>query len=429
MLENDFTRSLLEFLRTSPTPFHAVQNMAARLEQRGMTPLHEGDRWQLEPGRGYYVARNGSSLIAWRQGAAPLAESGLRMVGAHTDSPCLRLKPRPELSAGGYLRFGVEVYGSPLLNPWFDRDLSLAGRVSYRRDDGSLGNANLDFARPIAVIPSLAIHLDRGVNERRRINAQEHLPAMVCRLAGDAASPWHDVLLRELREQHADAEAVLAFELSLYDVQPPALVGLDEEFIASARLDNLLSCYIGLQALADAPGEAATLLVCNDHEEVGSVSACGADGPFLRSVLQRLAPSPEDFARLVERSTLISADNAHAVHPNYTDRHDANHGPLLNAGPVVKVNAGQRYATASDTAALFCQLCQRLDVPVQHFASRADLACGTTIGPITAAAVGVRTLDIGVPQLAMHSVRELAGRRDGYDLYRVLREYLAGAET
>ncbi len=425
MKESDFTDTLLELLRESPTPFHAVANMAARLEKAGFRRLDEAERWRLEPGGRYWCTRGGSSLVAFALGRDDPCESGLRMVGAHTDSPCLKLKPNPELNAQGYLQLGVEVYGGALLNPWFDRDLSVAGRVSYRSHDGFIRSATIDFRHAVAVIPSLAIHLDREANKKRSVDAQKHLPPVVCRLTTEDTVEWRDVLLEQLRRQHPEAEAdsVLEFDLSLYDVQPPALVGLRSEFVAAARLDNLLSCFTGVQALADAGGEVGTLVVCTDHEEVGSVSASGADGPFLRSVLERLAGSSEQLARLVQRSVLISADNAHGVHPNYADRHDPNHQPVLNGGPVIKINAGQRYATDSTTAALFRQLCERLDIPVQHFVSRSDLACGTTIGPLTAAAIGVRTLDVGVPQLAMHSIRELAGRHDAYALYRVLCEF------
>jgi aspartyl aminopeptidase len=216
---------------------------------------------------------------------------------------------------------------------------------------------------------------------------------------------------------------VLDYELAFYDVQPPAVIGLHQDFIASARLDNLLSCYTGLMGLLDAGDTTNCMLVCNDHEEVGSVSTSGATGPFLKSILHRLCATPEELARTIDRSMLISADNAHGIHPNYSDRHDDNHGPVLNQGPVIKINANQRYASNSETCARFRHICERADVPVQSFVVRSDMACGSTIGPLTAAGTGVRTIDVGVPTFAMHSIRELAGRWDGYYLYRALREY------
>lgn len=428
MDQQRFNQELLPFLQRSTTPFHAVRNMTRLLEDAGFVALKESDAWRLPAGQGYYVTRNDSSLIAFRTGGAPLPESGLRMVGAHTDSPCLKVKPQPELVRSGYFQLGVEVYGGALLNPWFDRDLSLAGRISYRNRDGRLRSTLIDFVEPVAVIPSLAIHLDREVNQNRSINAQLHLPPLLWPATGDDARPdFRSLLLEALhrRQPELHVDTILDFELCLYDTQPPALVGLEQDFIAGARLDNLLSCYTGLQALLDAEGEQTCLLVCTDHEEVGSASHCGADGPFLKSVLERLCGSAEELTRALHHSLLISADNAHAVHPNYADRHDENHGPQMNAGPVIKVNANQRYASTSETSALFRHLAQQLDVPVQSFVVRTDMACGSTIGPITASGIGVRTLDVGVPQLAMHSIRELAGAKDSHYLYQVLQTFFS----
>jgi aspartyl aminopeptidase len=421
-----FNHDLLPFLQRSPTPFHAVTSMAERLEAAGFQRLAEADAWHAEPGRGYYVTRNDSSLIAFRLGRGALPETGLRLVGGHTDSPCLKLKPQPELVKNGYFQLGVEVYGGALLNPWFDRDLSLAGRISYRDRAGQIRSTLVDFQDPVAVIPSLAIHLDREVNQNRSINAQLHLPPLLWSGSGDDARPdFRSLLLETLhrRQPELQLDQVLDFELCLYDTQPPALVGLEQDFIAGARLDNLLSCYTGLQALLQADGGPTALLVCTDHEEVGSASHCGADGTFLKSVLERLCATPQDLTRALHRSLLISADNAHALHPNYADKHDENHGPLLNAGPVIKINANQRYASTSETSALFRHLAQQLDVPVQSFVVRSDQACGSTIGPITASGLGVKTLDVGVPQLAMHSIRELAGARDAFHLFRILQAF------
>ncbi len=421
-----FNADLLPFLQRSPSPFHAVANMAHQLEVAGFQRLDEADAWHTTAGQGYYVTRNDSSLIAFRLGQGSLPETGLRLVGAHTDSPCLKVKPQPELVRTGYFQLGVEVYGGALLNPWFDRDLSLAGRISYRNRAGQIRGTLIDFPDPIAVIPSLAIHLDREVNQNRSINAQLHLPPLLWSGTDDDARPdFRSLLLEALHRQQPDlqVDTVLDFELCLYDTQPPALVGLEQDFIASARLDNLLSCYTGLQALVQADGEQTALLVCTDHEEVGSASHCGADGPFLKSVLERLCASPQDLTRALHRSLLVSADNAHALHPNYADKHDENHGPRMNGGPVIKINANQRYASNSETSAVFRHLAQQVNVPVQSFVVRSDQACGSTIGPITASGLGVRTLDVGVPQLAMHSIRELAGARDAFYLYQILQAF------
>ncbi len=419
------SQSLADFIQASPTPFHAAASLAARLQAAGYRQLDERDEWSLEPGGRYYVLRNQSSLIAFSLGQPGALDHGLRMIGAHTDSPCLRVKPQPELNRHGLWQLGVEVYGGALLAPWFDRDLSLAGRVTCRDNQGQLHNLLLDFKRPIAIIPSLAIHLNRDVNSGFAVNPQTDLPPVLAH----SIEPNRDLralLASELHSRHPDHGPlqVLDYELSFYDTQAPALVGLDGDFLAAARLDNLLSCHAGLEALLDSDGQQACLLVCTDHEEVGSASCCGADGPFLEDVLRRLLPDAEQRIRSIQRSVLVSADNAHAIHPNYADRHDGNHGPQLNAGPVIKINSNQRYATTSETAALFRHLCQQVDVPVQSFVVRSDMGCGSTIGPITSSRLGVRTVDIGAPTFAMHSIRELAGVRDVEYLHRVLRAFL-----
>ena len=425
MQDTEFNQGLMEFIELSPTPFHAVATMIGRLECMGYQCLFESEPWQLKKGQGYYVTRNDSSIIAFKTGKQDVISTGVRMVGAHTDSPCLKVKPQPEMVKNGYFQLGVEVYGGALLNPWFDRDLSLAGRVSYLADDDEIVHTLINFETPVAVIPSLAIHLDREANENRSINAQKDIPPVLIKLPNEDKPNFKAILLQLMKQQHGitDAIEVLDYELSFYDVQPPSFVGLHQDFIAAARLDNLLSCYTGLMSLFEASDEVTSLLVCNDHEEVGSSSASGAYGTFLKSVLERIAGCGEEFTRTMTHSMFISADNAHAVHPNFADRYDDNHGAIINQGPVIKTNANQRYASNSETSAIFRRLCHQADVPVQAFVVRSDMACGSTIGPVTASELGVKTLDVGVPTFAMHSIRELAGRWDGYYLYRVLREF------
>lgn len=427
--EQVFIEQCLSFLDESPTPFHAVEAMRWRLLNAGFEELSESQAWQTQQGKKYFVCRNDSSIIAFIHGRQDAEQAGIRMVGAHTDSPCLKVKPNPELCQQGYQQLGVEVYGGVLLNPWFDRDLSLAGRVSYQSSDGQLQSCLVDFKRPVAVIPSLAIHLDRGVNDKRSINSQTDIPPILS-LAGESFD-FRQLLAQELLQHQPDLGEieVLDYEISCYDTQGAALVGLNGEFLASARLDNLISCYIGLQSLLTADGEQTCMLVCNDHEEVGSASACGAQGPMLSSVLERLWPNAEQRFCLIDRSMMISADNAHGVHPNFASRHDGKHGPMLNAGPVIKVNSNQRYATNSETSGIFKQLCRQVDEPVQTFVARTDMGCGSTIGPITASGIGVRTLDVGVPSFAMHSIRELAGRADCYALHRVFNGFFASAKV
>ena len=411
---NQFNSDLMVFLDASPTPFHAVRCMSELLAKSGFTELNESDNWTLKTGDKHFLSRNGSSIIAFTVGSSPLTTAGLRMTGAHTDSPCLMVKPQPEIAVKGYLQLGVEVYGGALLNPWFDRDLSIAGRLVYRNKRQQLKQTLVDFKRPVAIIPSLAIHLDRKANSDRTVNAQTDLPPLL--MMTDKAESFRELLADEFL---LDGEEVLDYEMCLYDTQGAAMLGINNELLASARLDNLLSCFATTQALIQADATNTCLMVCNDHEEVGSVSAVGADGPFLEAVVARLTESDERNA-VIDKSLMISCDNAHAVHPNYPSTHDSLHSPRLNGGPVIKVNVKQRYATTSLTASLFRQLCADVDVPVQSFVSRSDTACGSTVGPITAARLGVATLDVGIPQLAMHSCREVTGSLDAARLTDVL---------
>ncbi|GAA3901129.1 M18 family aminopeptidase [Halomonas cibimaris] len=420
---------LCDFLRDSPTPWHATRNMARRLESAGFTRLEETRDWALTPGARYYVTRNDASMIAFQLPAGPLAS--LRMIGAHTDSPGLHLKPNATQYAAGWLQLGVQVYGGALLAPWFDRDLGLAGRVHVRHADGRLESVLLNVDRPVAIIPSLAIHLDREANDGRAINPQTQMAPVLMQSDSAALEPLlHAWLAREHGLENVD---IVDFELSFYDVQPPAQVGVAQELIASARLDNLLSCFVGVEALLACDGEQGALLVANDHEEVGSASASGAQGPFLEDVLRRLneqvgGGSEASLVQLIQSSCMISCDNAHALHPNFADKHDDNHGPAINQGPVIKINASQRYATNSATGALFRDICREAGVPVQAFVTRADMGCGSTIGPLTATAIGVPTLDVGVPQWAMHSIRETAGSRDVAYLVQALTAFVQRAD-
>tara|TARA_B100000959_G_scaffold286591_1_gene365971 strand:- start:8704 stop:10020 length:1317 start_codon:yes stop_codon:yes gene_type:complete len=418
MNRSSLTRELLQFLQQSPTPFHAVSAMTSMLETAGYQRLDEAASWKLEAATRYYVVRNDSALIAFNTGSHDLLNGGIYLAGAHTDSPSLKIKPNPEVNKHGYVQLAVEVYGAALLNPWFDRDLSIAGRVDFRTSKGELKTALIDLEAPVAFIPSLAIHLDRDVNKGREINQQKELPPILLQLSGEKQFSFDELLLKTLQQKNSDKAAteILSHELFLYDTQAPQLVGLQEQFIAAARLDNLLSCFLACKALIASSGEYASVLVCNDHEEVGSASTSGAQGPFLKSVLRRLvsytSTDADAFERVAQQSLLLSIDNAHGVHPNFSDKHDATHRPLLNGGPVIKINANQRYASNSQSIALFKSICNKISAPYQSFAMRSDMACGSTIGPITATQLGITTVDIGIASFGMHSIRELAGVED-----------------
>lgn len=417
MNKQDFNEGLLGFLDASPTPFHATQNMAMMFENAGFQRLYEEQRWELQAGGKYYVTRNDSSVIAFTY---PKTNKTYTMIGAHTDSPNLKLKPNPVIKEHGVIKFGVEPYGGVLLNPWFDRDLSLAGRVSYLNSENVIKDALIDLKKPMATIPSLAIHLDREANNTRSINSQTDITPV---LMGECDFDFEQFLKEELCKEASDVEKIYASELSFYDVQNSSYVGLKEEFIASARLDNLLSCYVGMVGICSIPSDVAMLFIASDHEEVGSESTSGAGGSFLEFTLKRIAPEHEEYVEMIRRSTLISADNAHAIHPNFSSKHDAKHAPQMNKGVVIKVNANQRYASNSKTISRFMNVASSLGEEVQQFVTRSDMGCGSTIGPITATRLGIETLDVGLPTLGMHSIRELAGSDDAHSLYKILLGY------
>jgi len=404
----EFNEEMISFIDASPTPFHAVEWMARTLECRGFTRLAEDEKWELEEGQDYYVTRNDSSIIAFSY--PPCSEKGYTIVGAHTDSPHLRLKPSPLTTSAGVKRLGVEPYGGVLLNPWFDRDLALAGRVVYLEGEVRK-EALINISRPIAVIPSLAIHLDREANSSRSINAQSDIVPIIA--TGDVE--FEDFILSQIQDDISEL-TLLAHELSFYDHQKASFVGMNSEFIMSARLDNLLSCYVGLQALL----ETSYPMMCAfmDHEEVGSESHVGAGGTFVEETLRRIAGN--EFEKLIRRSLMVSCDNAHAQHPNFPSKHESEHAPLLNQGVAIKINSNQRYATSSRTQGRFLQCARALHIPTQTFVTRSDTACGSTIGPISATRLGIETIDVGVPQLSMHSIRELSGTSDAFGLYRIL---------
>ena len=412
-------QDLLDFIDASPSPWHAVATCESRLQAAGFQRLDEVERWTLVTGGKYYVVRAGASLIAFVVGTDPLAACGLRIVGAHTDSPGLRLKPKPAEHAARMLRLGVEVYGGPILATFADRDLSLAGRVNVRVA-GGYNSRLIRFEQPLLRLPNLAIHMNREVNENGlKFNKQSELPLLLG-VAEDGVSA--EARFRQpIAEQLGVApDDLLTWELNAYDTQKGAFWGVDREFIANSQLDNLASCHAALTALLQTPQPKATCIAAFfDHEEVGSESAAGAAGSFLSDVIGRLASAsqldPEDQKRLLARSFFISADMAHGWHPNFPAAYEPCHHALVNAGPVIKSNANQRYSTSADTAARLMALCARAGVPCQQYAHRTDLGCGSTIGPIVAARLGIASVDVGAPMWAMHSLRESAGVLDhGY---------------
>ena len=412
-------QDLLDFIDASPSPWHAVATCEQRLQAAGFARLDETERWTLQAGDKRYVVRGDAAIIAFVVGSAALAESGLRIIGAHTDSPGLRIKPRPAEEVGGMVRLGVEVYGGPILATFADRDLSLAGRVHVRTPDG-FATRLVRFADPLLRLPNLAIHMKREVNESGlKFNKQSELPLLlgVAEEGVKADARFRQPIAAALGVEPGD---LLTWELNAYDTQKGSLWGADREFIADSQLDNLASCHAALNALLATDQPAATCLCAFfDHEEVGSESAAGAGGSFIADVLARLAGNAgldsEDQRRMLARSFFISADMAHGWHPNFPAAYEPCHHALVNAGPVIKSNANQRYSTTGETAARFMALCARAGVPCQQYAHRTDLGCGSTIGPIVAARLGIPSVDVGSPMWAMHSIRESAGVLDhGY---------------
>lgn len=400
---------LLADFDASPTPYHAVETVRGALEAAGFA-AHEAGADAV----GRWYRADGGAIVAWVVGPEHHAASPFRLIGAHTDSPNLRIKPQPDRTgAGGVRQLGVEVYGGVLLNSWLDRDLGLAGRVVVSGSDGVEEHLVRDD-RPLLRVPQLAIHLDGEIRQNGlKLNAQQHLSPVW----GLGDGPTFDEYLAE--RVGVDPVAVLAYDVMAHDLTPAAVTGLGGEFLSTARIDNLLSCFLAIRALiavAETPGSAIAMVSLFDHEEVGSVSTTGAASPLLRHQIELiqagLGSTPADAARARESSLVLSADGAHATHPNYPDRHEPDHQVALNGGPVLKINANQRYATDARSGAAFVAACREASVPFQRFVNRTDLGCGSTIGPATAGELGIAVVDAGCPQYAMHSARETAGTLD-----------------
>jgi len=416
-----FNKAMMKFIDQSPTAFQAVENIKARLLSENFRELKENQRWNLDQKGKYFVTRNDSALIGFTLDQETFEETGFTLAGAHTDSPALKLKPLPQKISHDSLTLAVEPYGGGLWETWFDRELSLAGRISFLTKNGELKHELVDFKRPLAIIPNLAIHLQSKAIKDAGLNKQNHLPPLTL-LTNGKDIDFNQLLLQEVQNQKSAVEIdeIMAFELYFYPTLPAQTVGWHEELIAAPRLDNLLSCFVLTEAIVKSENSIA---IYNDHEEIGSTSTTGANGSFLEDVLKRLAGSEEQLQIIKTNSTLLSVDNAHAVHPNYPAQHESNHLPKLNQGVVLKINANQRYATASKGEAQIKVLAKKAGLKLQTFVANSTLGCGSTIGPITAAKLGINTIDIGVPSYAMHSSRELVGNQDAADLLKLIQVF------
>ncbi|MDO9269583.1 MAG: M18 family aminopeptidase [Methylobacter sp.] len=427
-------QSLLDFIDASPSPWHVVKTIETQLATQ--TPawqrLDETAKWTLQPGGRYYVVRDDSSIVLFIQGHKPLAETGFKIIGAHTDSPGLRIKPNAASSADGLLRLGVEIYGGPILATFTDRDLSLAGRIAYKNDQDQIAGMLVKFDQALLRLPNLAIHMNRAVNEEGlKLQKQTELPLI---LSASTEEQLPRAYFSALLQQQSGiaAERILSWDLAVYDTQKGAFWGAESEFYANSQLDNLASCHAALQALldnADLQPDSTRVCALFDHEEIGSQSNKGADGSFLPDVLQRIAlataTDDEDYARALAKSFMISADMAHAYQPNFPNAYDPDHKVSVNKGPVIKVNANHNYSSESVSAAMFANWCEQADVPYQTYSHRCDLPCGSTIGPITSAKLGIRSIDVGNPMWAMHSLRESAGVLDHNYMIRVMKRFFA----
>ncbi|KAJ3683142.1 hypothetical protein LUZ60_013369 [Juncus effusus] len=443
-VQHSIVGDLLDYLNESWTQFHATAEAKRQLISAGFELLNENDDWNLQPGGRYFFTRNLSCLVAFAIGRKYRASNGFHIIAAHTDSPCLKLKPNSASTKSGFQTLNVQTYGSGLWHTWFDRDLSLAGRVILRDSNGSFKQKLVRVRKPLIRVPTLAIHLDRTVNsEGFKPNIETHLVPLLATKSeeknsrnksddddsnnsGSKKSPHHSLLLNALSEEmECDYRDILSLELNVCDTQSSCLGGVNDEFIFSGRLDNLASCYCALRSLIDscqdglADESAIRMVALFDNEEVGSNSMQGAGAPTMFQSIRRIIDNlmhqsmgEAAFDRAIRSSFLVSADMAHGVHPNFPEKHEENHRPALQNGLVIKHNANQRYATSAVTAFLFKQVAELQDLPIQEFVVRNDMGCGSTIGPILASGVGIRTVDCGIPQLSMHSVREMCGKED-----------------
>jgi len=416
--ELEFAQKLIDFVYDSPTAFHAVSAVKNILTSCGFTEVKEEEKWNLEKGGKYFVTKNDSAIAAFVVGKGNVEENGFKIVGAHTDSPTFRIKPAPEMtSEGTYVRLNTEVYGGPILNTWLDRPLAVAGRVTLKSHSILHPETRLvDINRPILIIPNLAIHMNRNVNQGVELNKQKDtLPLMAH--VNESLEKGNYLLNTVAEELKVEASQIIDFDLFLYEFEKGSIIGLNNEFISCGRLDDLAMVHAGIEALINVEAtEGTNVMVAFDNEEVGSSTKQGGDSQFLSNILERIAISQgkgrEDFLRALARSFMISADLAHAVHPNVGEKHDPINRPLLNKGPVIKISANQSYTTDSNSDAVYEEICKKAGVPVQKFVNRSDERGGSTIGPISSTHLDIRSVDMGTPIIAMHSVRELAGVLD-----------------
>ncbi|AOR24603.1 M18 family aminopeptidase [Clostridium taeniosporum] len=424
-------KQLLNFINNSKSAFHGAHEVKSILDKEGFIEIKECDKWNLKHGGKYYVMKNESAIIGFEIGNGDIAEEGFRLIGAHTDSPGFRIKPHAEITVENhYVKLNTEVYGGPILSTWFDRPLSVAGRVTLKGNNPLKPEVKLvDLNKPVLIIPSLAIHMNRSINEGYKYNRQKDtLPLLTIATEKLEKDGYLIKLISE--SLNVDEKEIVDFDLFLYEYEKGCLFGMNEEFISSGRLDDLWMVYAGLVALLQSKNNKATkVLVALDNEEIGSLTSQGANSSLLENILERitlaLGKDREDFKRSLSNSVMISADLAHALHPNYAEKHDPTNRPLIGEGPVIKIAASGSYSTDSYEATIFKQVCEKANVPCQEFVNRSDVKGGTTIGPITASKLNIPVIDMGAPLLSMHSIRELASVKDNEYTIKAFTEFLS----
>lgn len=427
--EQKFAKNLIDFIDQSPTSFHATKNVEQTLIKEGFKRINMEDKWDLEKEGKYYIIKNNSAIIGFVIGKGDIAKDGFKIIGAHTDAPSFKIKPNPEISVEGkYLKLNTEVYGGPILNTWCDRPLSMAGRVTVNtKNPLKPKDVLIDVKKPIMIIPNLAIHMNRKVNDGVKINPQTEILPLLS-VINDKFEKEDFLLKLIAKNLDIKVDEILDFELFLYGTEKGSLVGLNEEFISVGRLDDLAMVHAGLNGLiASGLSNGTNVLVCFDNEEVGSGTKQGAASPMLRTVLERITiamgKDKEGYYRAISNSFLISADQAHAMHPNYTEKQDPTNRPIVNGGPAIKFAANQAYTTDSFSSSVYIGICESINIPVQKFVNRSDTRGGSTIGPISSSQLDISSVDIGNPILAMHSIRELGGVMDHYNVYKSFEKF------
>mgnify|MGYP001587627313 FL=1 len=413
--ELEFAQNLIDFIYDSPTAFHAVAKVKEDLCKANFVEIKEEEKWKLKKGGKYFVTKNDSALIAFVVGKGEIEENGFKIIAAHTDSPSFRIKPSPEMVVDNtYVKLNTEVYGGPILNTWMDRPLAVAGRVTLRSERILYPETRLvNINKPIMIIPNVAIHMNREINTGIELNKQKDTLPLLAMVSTELEK--NNYLMRVIaKELSVEPKQIIDFDLFLYEYGKGSIIGINNEFISSSRLDDLAMVHAGIRALAIVPAvEATNVMVCFDNEEVGSSTKQGADSDMLGNILEHitisLGKNREDFFRTISKSFIISADNAHAVHPNSPEKHDPTNKPYMNKGPVIKINANQSYTTDSNSCAVYELVCEKAGVPIQKFVNRSDARGGSTIGPISSTHLNIRSMDMGSPTLAMHSIRELGG--------------------